>query len=206
MCDAAVHPNIRRLGNTSGISLVLASASPRRAALLRAAGLSFVIQPTACDESPRPGEQPIDLARRLARAKAEAATTTDAIVLAADTVVWDPATSIPLGKPDDPDVARAMLRGLAGVPHRVTTAWALAGAVPCEVHETTAMVTFRSLSDGDIARYLATDEWRDKAGSYAIQGEGSGLVDTVHGSYTAVVGLPLAEVIARLEQLGVMRE
>lgn len=206
LCDAAVRPTIRTLSAIAlDRPLVLASASPRRAALLRAAGIAFVIQPTPCDESPLVGELPVELARRLARAKAEAVATTDAIVLAADTVVWNPVLPIPLGKPEDPAEAHAMLRGLAGVPHRVTTAWALAGAVPCEVHDTTTEVGFRSLSDEDIARYLATDEWRDKAGGYAIQGEGMGLVDTVSGSYTAVVGLPLAEVLARLEQLGVVR-
>lgn len=185
---------------------MLASASPRRAALLRAAGIELVVRPTTCDERPQPGEQPIALARRLAERKAVAAATSDALVLGADTVVWDPSRRVPLGKPCDRDDAEAMLRSLSGKVHCVTTAWALAGAVPCEIHEATTEVAFRRLSDADIARYLATDEWCDKAGAYAIQGAGGGLlVDAVHGSYTAVVGLPVPEVVARLEALGVTR-
>jgi septum formation protein len=185
--------------------LVLASASPRRAELLGRAGVAFESRPSECDETPIEGEDPIALARRLASAKAQAVAQGDRtrIVLGADTVVWLPDTKTMLGKPRDIDDARAMLRSLAGRMHRVTTAFAIVGAVPAETHDVTTDVWMRELADAELAAYLATDEWRDKAGAYGIQGIAAAFVTRIDGSYTAVVGLPLAEVIVRLRALGV---
>jgi septum formation protein len=184
-------------------ALVLASASPRRAELLARVGLRFERRVSDCDETPEAGEHPIALARRLARRKAEAVATPDAIVLGADTVVWCEDDLGVLGKAADVAEARAMLRRLAGGVHLVTTAFALTGAVPTEVHEITTRVWMRSLEDAEQDAYLASDEWRDKAGAYGIQGIAAAFVTRIEGSYTAVVGLPLAEVVVRLGELGV---
>jgi septum formation protein len=181
--------------------LVLASASPRRAALLHSAGLSFEQIAVDCDERPRDGEAPRALARRLAAAKAAACPRADAIVLAADTVVWQDAHGGSLGKPDDAAQAAQFLRRLAGGTHRVTTAWALAGRVANELHESTTLVTMRALAPDELAAYVAGGEWRDKAGGYAIQGAAAAFVAHIEGSYTNVVGLPLAEVVERLRAL-----
>ncbi len=182
--------------------LVLASASPRRAELLERAGFRFVRRVGPCDETPREGEHPVALARRLASAKADAVATPDAVVLGADTVVWQPDDLVPLGKPDDERQARALLTKLVGGMHHVTTAFALTGAVPCEVHDVTTMVWMRTPGADEIEAYLAGDEWRDKAGGYGIQGVAAAFVTRIEGSYTAVVGLPLAEVVMRLRALG----
>jgi septum formation protein len=182
--------------------LVLASASPRRAELLRGAGLAFEVAASECDERREPGEHPVALARRLALAKAAACARTDAIVLAADTVVWTDELSV-LGKPADRGEAEAFLAALSGREHAVTTAWALAGAVAAEVHDERTTVEFRTLAPVDIAAYLATGEWTDKAGAYGIQGAAASFVARIAGSYTNVVGLPLAQVVARLREHGV---
>ncbi|MBX7083336.1 MAG: Maf family protein, partial [Nannocystaceae bacterium] len=139
----------------------------------------------------------------LAAAKAQAAAhEPDAIVLAADTVVWCEADA-PLGKPRDRDDARAMLRRLAAREHHVTTAWALAGAVPLELHESTTSVWLRAIADDELEAYLDADEWRDKAGGYGIQGRAAAFIPRIVGSHAAVIGLPLCEVVARLHALGV---
>ncbi len=188
---------------TSTPALVLASASPRRAALLHGAGLRFSIRAVDCDETPAPGETAPALARRLAAAKARAAAADDdAIVLGADTVVWHEPHA-PLGKPRDRDDARAMLRGLAARSHYVTTAWALAGAVPLELHESTTEVWLRAIDDDELEAYLDAGEWHDKAGGYGIQGRAAAFIPRIVGSHAAVIGLPLCEVVARLHALGV---
>lgn len=184
-------------------AIVLASASPRRADLLGRAGIRFDVRPVDCDETPLVGEHPIALTRRLALAKVAAAAATDRIVLGADTTVWF--ADAMLGKPTDVAEARAMLRSLAGRKHHVTTAFALGGAVPAEVHDITTDVWMRPLADDELDAYLAAEEWRDKAGAYGIQGLAAAFVTRIDGSYTAVVGLPLAEVIVRLRALGVTR-
>lgn len=180
---------------------MLASGSPRRAALLRSAGLDFEIAAGSCDERPLPDEPAVELARRLARAKAGECRRPEAIVLAADTVVWTDERTV-LGKPSDRDEAAAFLRTLAARDHSVTTAWALAGRVAAEVHHETTTVSFRALSGADISDYLASDEWTDKSGGYGIQGRAAGFVTRIVGSYTNVMGLPLAQVVARLREIG----
>jgi len=186
------------------VTLVLASRSPRRVELLRSAGLLVEVRPVDCDETPHPGEPAVAYARRIAAAKLSlslAHATWPHPTLAADTVVWSETTAAPLGKPRDREHARQVLRQLAGTDHFVTTAWILArpGAEPRLTHETTR-VWMRSPADDELERYLDTDEWRDKAGGYGIQGHAAGLVVRLEGSYTNVVGLPLAQVLAALEE------
>jgi septum formation protein len=187
--------------------LVLASRSPRRQALLQSAGLSFTVSPTHdVDESWHRGEAPIAYACRVARAKAEAGARglEDAWVLAADTIVWFEPDQPPLGKPLDRADATAMLTRLAGRTHRVTTAWLLLDTDAHEVMhaaEETTRVWMRTLDHDQIERYLDVGEWQDKAGAYAVQGSAAGMVSRIEGSYTNVVGLPLAQVLETLEAL-----
>lgn len=185
------------------VDLVLASASPRRAKLLRDAGVDIEVAPVDCDETPRPGEVATAYARRIAAAKLAAAPPRDAPVLAADTVVWCPHPPVPLGKPTDRGDANAMLTRFASVEaHRVTTAFALRSADRA-VHASsvTTAVWFRQLTASEIDAYLDTGEWTDKAGGYGIQGHAAGLVARIDGSYTNVVGLPIAEVLDALKGL-----
>ena len=189
------------------LTVVLASASPRRAQLLDAAGVAVIVRPADIDETPLPGEGAVEHARRVAQAKLEAvlvAAREPVPHLAADTVVWLPPSGPPIGKPRDADEARAVIRRLTeGAPHRVTTAWALAlsdGRI--EVHDETTMVWMRPLEPHELSAYVSGQEWRDKAGGYAIQGTAASWVTRIEGSYTNVVGLPVAQVMARL---GVLR-
>lgn len=184
------------------ITLVLASRSPRRVELLRSAGVHVEVRPVDCDETPYAGEPAVAHARRIAAAKHSAAlarATWPHPTLAADTVVWTETTAEPLGKPRDREHARRGLRLLLGADHLVTTAWALGrpGGEPLVRHETTR-VWMRPLPDDELERYLDTEEWCDKAGGYGIQGHAAGLVVRVEGSYTNVVGLPLAQVLQAL--------
>jgi septum formation protein len=193
--------------------LVLASASPRRAELLRSAGLEFHVHAVACDESWLPGEGPITYALRVARAKAELAASAlgeaPALALAADTTVWLHDDREPLGKPADREQARAMLRTLtSGQPHRVTTACVFVAVGHVRAIEPvieTAKVQMRTLDDAAFERfigpYLDAGDWTDKAGGYAIQGRAAGLVEWIVGSYTTIVGLPLAQVLERLDEV-----
>lgn len=186
------------------ITLVLASRSPRRVELLCSAGVRVEVRPVDCDETPYAGEPAVAYARRIAAAKLAASlarATWPHPTLAADTVVWSETTAEPLGKPRDREHARQVLRQLVGADHFVTTAWALGrpGSEPRLRHETTR-VWMRPLPDAELERYLDTDEWRDKAGGYGIQGHAAGIVVRVEGSYTNVVGLPLAQVLAALAE------
>lgn len=177
--------------------LVLASASPRRAELLTAAGIAFDVDPANVDETERPDEPADAYVRRIARDKAAvvAARHPDRVVLAADTtVVVDGAI---LGKPRDRADAARMLRALAGRDHGVLTAVAIVrdGATRDAVETTRVRVA--PMSDADIAWYLESGEADDKAGAYGIQGRFSRFVTRIDGSYPNVVGLPVA-VVARL--------
>ena len=180
--------------------VVLASASPRRKALLEAAGFVVVVRPADIDETPAAGEAPEALVRRLARQKAAAvgAAAGDAVVGADTTVALG---ALILNKPvDDADAAR-MLRLLSGQVHTVLTGWCVRrGAVITDGVCVTA-VTFRALHDDDIAAYLKTGEHRDKAGAYGIQGAAAVLVARVEGSLTNVIGLPVDDVVAALRGL-----
>lgn len=177
-------------------SLVLASASPRRRWLLEKLGRSFDVDVPDVDEVAHPDERPDVFAQRMADEKAAAVALRrrDAWVLAADTVVTLDATT--LGKPRDADEAQRMLSALAGRAHVVFTGVALLrpGGEPAERVAIGTPVVFRALTRAEIDAYIATGEPFDRAGSYAIQGEGAHLVDRVEGSYTNVIGLPLPEV------------
>jgi len=188
--------------------LILASASPRRAEILRNAGISFRILRTSVDESPRRGESPARLAGRLAREKAIAAARrlrSSAIILGADTVVVLGRQI--LGKPSSRSDARRMLRLLSGRSHRVLTAVALLRLAPgarrpriLSAVESTR-VTFATLSARQITAYVSTGEPMGKAGAYAIQGRAGKFVTRIEGCYFNVVGLPLARVCRLLRRL-----
>ena len=176
------------------MSIVLASASPRRAELLRAAGFSFVVDAVDVDESLRPGEAPETCVRRLARAKAQAgaARHPGRIVLGADTVVVIDGRI--LGKPRDDAEAAAMLSALSGRVHHVYTAVAATDGLVVRDDVDVSAVAFAPLAPDDIAAYVASGEPRDKAGAYAIQGWASRFIERLEGSYSGVVGLPVAVV------------
>jgi septum formation protein len=185
------------MGDLVLADLVLASASPRRRDLLARLGLDFRVVPADVDERPHPDETPEVLVRRLAETKA-AAVDGDP-VLAADTVVE--IDGIVLGKPVDAADARRMLSLLSGRTHRVCTGVAVRTGAGQEVAVITTEVRFVALDDAAIEWYLATGEPFDKAGAYAIQGAAGAFVDSVHGSVSNVVGLPLATVTAMLGRL-----
>ncbi|MEW5723601.1 MAG: nucleoside triphosphate pyrophosphatase [Thermodesulfobacteriota bacterium] len=188
----------------TGPPLILASASPRRRELLAWAGIEFEVFPVEVDESVRPGEDPAVYARRLALAKAEAAAVRfpGRFILSADTVVVLDGRI--MGKPRDARQAADMLADLSGRVHQVITGFCLLGPEPgrLELDHVTTQVEFRTLSARDIAWYINLGEVWDKAGAYAIQGCGAALSRSVKGSYTNVIGLPLAEVLEALRRLG----
>ncbi len=179
--------------------LVLASGSPRRRQLLTWAGVDLEVLPSDVDEQWKAGEDPRDAARRLAESKCLGPT--GRFVLSADTVVH--LDGEPFGKPTDPDDAVAMLNRLSARWHHVTTGVALRDAAG-EVSSfgITTDVRFRTLSDAEIRRYVATGEPDDKAGGYGIQGQGGALVAEVRGSWTNVMGLPLEATLSALTSLG----
>ena len=179
--------------------LILASASPRRAELLRWAGYTFEVVVADVDESIRAGETPAAYVRRLAADKSAAVRIPDALVLGADTTVVIEGDI--LGKPRDDEDGRAMLKRLSGRAHQVLTGVSLRqGAHEVGRVEVTSVV-FRELTDEDIRWYAESGEGRDKAGGYAIQGLASRFVPSISGSYSNVVGLPLACVDELLRSL-----
>lgn len=180
--------------------LILASASPRRAELLLAAGIPFTTRPVEVDEQPHDGESPRAYVLRVAADKARACPApADSVVLAADTAVVVDAQI--LGKPIDPADAARMLQLLSGRAHLVLTGVVLRrGGKEVAAVESTE-VTFAPLTDQDIAWYVDTGESSDKAGAYAVQGLASRFIDRIDGSYTNVVGLPVATVCRLLAAL-----
>jgi septum formation protein len=187
---------------TSGPRLVLASASPRRATILRQLGLSPEVQPADVDESYLLGEGPVAHVERLARAKAAVAAERDptALVVAGDTVVV--IDERVLSKPKDAEDAVTMLMSLAGRTHDVFTALALAGPHGTVATVARAKVRFRSFSRDVALGYVATGEPLDKAGAYGIQGLGAALVDSIDGDYYCVVGFPVGAFIELLARAG----
>jgi septum formation protein len=187
------------------MKLILASASPRRAQILRDAGISFSIMSSAIDETPYPQETPEQMVQRLADAKAElvaARAVGPAILVAADTVVVVDGQI--LGKPRSTEDARRMLELFSGRTHSVVTgvsAIRLPDMQRRRFVETT-LVTFLPLSPDEISRYLSTDEPYDKAGAYAIQGHAGRYIPRIEGCYFNVVGLPLARLVETLRDLG----
>lgn len=185
-------------------ALVLASASPRRLELLKQIGLRpDRVDPASLDETPLPRELPAVHAMRLAREKAVAvaARHPDAVVLAADTVVACGRRILPKGT--DEAMARKCLLFLSGRRHRVIGGVAVvAPGGDAKTRLVTTTVAFKRLTDLEIEAYLATGEWRDKAGAYAIQGRAALFVRFLSGSYSNVVGLPLFETAALLTAAG----
>jgi septum formation protein len=184
------------------VRLVLASASPRRLELLARIGVvPDEVAPAEIDEAPRKGELPAQYACRMAAEKAAAVARPGALVLAADTVVAAGRRILP--KAEDEDTAAAALALLSGRRHRVLSAVTLVDPAGQARHRlSTSIVAFKRLSAEEIAAYLASGEWRGKAGGYAIQGRAEALVRMVAGSHSGVVGLPLYETRALLRAAG----
>lgn len=187
-----------------GTKLVLASASPRRVALLEQIGIvPDEIVPSDIDEAPKPKELPRELAQRLALEKAEACTITDSFVLAADTVVALGRRILP--KVTNDEEAADCLQRLSGRAHQVITGVAV--KVPdggLTSRTVVSRIVFKRLTSEEISDYVATGEPIGKAGGYAIQGRAGALVKRLNGSYSAVVGLPLFEVRNMLVGVGAL--
>jgi septum formation protein len=186
--------------------LILASSSPRRHELLRAAGIAFEVHPAHVNEDQRPGEPPLEYALRLAREKAQvvAQRYPQHYVLGADTIVLVDAEV--LGKPRDAGDAVRMLRLLSGRGHQVTTAVSLISpGAHTETRSCTTQVYFRKLTEDEIQQYVAGGEPMDKAGAYAIQGGASRWTDRMEGEFSNVVGLPLSLVTEMLRTNGLLK-
>lgn len=195
------------------MTLVLASASPRRQELLRAAGIAFTVQPADIDETPLRDESPRECAERLAREKALTVFQSHPqdYVLGADTIVVIEKQI--LGKPRDASDAMRMLRLLAGRTHAVITGVCVVepvgsgqGSVGSKINAASeiTLVTFCDLSDDEIRDYVSTGEPMDKAGAYAIQGIASRWIPRIEGDYSNVVGLPVALVYRMLRERGAL--
>ncbi|MCP4804237.1 MAG: septum formation protein Maf [Proteobacteria bacterium] len=180
--------------------MVLASGSPRRRQLLSELGYVLDIRPANIDETPAPGEEPVSYARRLAVEKARACVEDERIVVAADTVVHG--GGVLFDKPRDAEDAVRILLALSDRVHTVTTGTCVRRGADERVRTTSTRVRFRALTEGEVRGYVATGEPLDKAGAYGIQGVGGFLVAAIEGSYSNVVGLPLAEVLEDLAALG----
>lgn len=182
--------------------LILASASPRRAELLTSSGYAFDVAPAQVDETPEPGEASNVYALRVARDKARVAAAdyrlAESVVLAADTVVVRDGQL--LGKPRDPDDAARMLSLLSGGWHEVLTAVVVISGERERAEVETTRVRFVPLSPADIAWYVASGEPEGKAGAYAIQGRAARFIDRIEGSWSNVVGLPVATVCRLLAE------
>lgn len=199
--------NLWSFETASVMKLVLASASPRRAEILRNAAILFETYAASIDETRRPGELPADYIRRLALEKARAAASAvgnggETLFLGADTIVV--AGQAVLGKPNSPEDARRMLRLLSGASHSVHTAVALVRRPKSMegVIEETTTVTFAPLSDDEIDAYVATGEPFDKAGAYGIQGIAGRYITRIEGCYFNVMGLPVARLWLFLREFG----
>lgn len=190
------------------MTLILASASPRRTALLNQMGFAHTQMPVDIDESPKAGEKPEILVERLAAEKALTAyqrlndkQKRDAIILASDTLIAFEGES--LGKPADEADCVAMLQRLSDQVHEVLTSISVLDAQRQVTRTITTEVQFAPVSEAQIRKYWATGEPADKAGSYAIQGIGGQFVKSVKGSVSAVIGLPLYETRCLLNEFGV---
>jgi septum formation protein len=176
------------------VTLVLASASPRRRDILAAAGFEFSVRPAAVDEVAE--GRPAEVAVENARAKALAVARPGEVVLGADTVVALDGRLWP--KPADAAVAEATLRALSGRTHEVVSGFAVVRDGELAAGHELTRVTFRSLDEAALTWYLGTGEWHDRAGAYAIQGHGAILIGRIEGDYLNVIGLP----VVALDALG----
>lgn len=179
------------------MNLLLCSASPRRREFLERLGVRFSVAPAHIDETRKDGELALAYVQRMAREKAEACARPGQVALAADTIVV--AGNEVLGKPRDRSDAERMLRRLAGIEHRVITAV----CVPPELRAVETTVKFAPLSDAQIRWLAASGDGDDKAGAYAVQGLAGAFVERIEGSFSNVVGLPLAETLDMLSKAGV---
>lgn len=182
-----------------GTKFILASASPRRKELLAQAGFEFDIVPAAIDETPEPNEAPHDYVLRLSLEKARKIQG-QIPVLGADTVVS--IDGVLLGKPENPTDAFLMLKRLVGKIHLVHTGVSVVSSTLEQSIVTATEVKFKNVSDEELKNYVATGEPFDKAGGYGIQGIGAFLVETINGSYSGVVGLPVEETAELLKSFG----
>ena len=190
-----------------GLRIILASASPRRADLLRRLGLSFDVVPSAVPEDLLPGETPETHVRRLSREKALSVQERGSgnLIVAGDTVVV--LRDRILGKPRDRGEAVSMLMSLSGQTHRVVSGLAISFPdSDVRVGVSTTEVTFRSFQESTARLYVETGEPMDKAGAYGIQGMGSALVESIHGDYHTVVGFPIPLFLQLLEAGGLRFE
>jgi septum formation protein len=180
------------------MKLILCSASPRRRDLLAALGLRFEILPSHIDETRRQGEPIQVYVARMAQEKSAAGARAGCAALGADTIVVTGEEV--LGKPRDRSDAERMLHGLSGIEHRVITAVAIAGVRALVV---TTSVKFAALSGAQIRWLVGSGDGDDKAGAYAAQGLAGAFIERIEGSFSNVVGLPLAETVKLLEEAGV---
>jgi septum formation protein len=182
--------------------LILGSGSPRRLELLAQIGIvPDEVRPPDIDETPAKGETPLHYCRRIAREKAEAMAVGEGeIALCADTTVALGRRI--LGKPEDAGEAAEFLLALAGRRHRVITAVALRKGDRIWEREVVTAVKMKRLSDAELNAYLATGDWQGKAGAYAIQGPAGTFIPWIQGSYSAVMGLPVAETAQLLAAAG----
>lgn len=184
------------------MKIILASGSPRRRELLKSLGLEFEVYKPNVDESMTEGESPENLCTRLSRLKAEAGAKVfpDSLVIAADTIVV--IDDLILGKPKNREDSFMMLKALQGREHTVITGVSVSMNNRIISHAEHTRVKFRELSDSEIRTYIATGECDDKAGSYAVQGYGSLIVEGINGDYFNVVGLPLCSLGRMLSEFG----
>ncbi|MGE0881176.1 MAG: nucleoside triphosphate pyrophosphatase [Acidimicrobiia bacterium] len=181
--------------------IVLASGSPRRRELLTQLGVTFDVRPADIDEAPFPGEGAAGYVERLATEKAATVVNPGELVIAADTTVA--IDRVLLGKPEDDDDARRMLRLLAGRRHKVTTGVAVLLDENLVVANVQTTVSMSLMTDAEIDWYISTGEPLDKAGAYAVQGIGGAFVERIDGSVSNVVGLPMQTLLRLTRQLGI---
>ena len=183
-------------------TLHLASSSPRRQEILRSLGLEFTVMGVEIDESRQDGESPQQMVRRLAAEKAAAAAAADGqLVIGADTVVV--LGDRVLGKPRDVDEAIEMLTSLSGRSHTVLSGIALRTPTGTKTALSVTEVRFREIGRDEALAYWQSGESADKAGAYAIQGLGGAFVESISGSYSGVVGLPVYETVGLLKNAGI---
>lgn len=185
------------------MKLILGSASPRRLELLKQLGVvPEKVRPADIDETPRPGELPRPYCARMAAEKAAVFDVSPGeVILAADTTVALGRRI--LGKPTDEAEARAFLSKLSGRRHQVISALALRSSDKTWHRDCVTVVKMKYLSESEIAEYLSTGDWQGKAGGYAIQGPAAAFIPWISGSYSGVMGLPLAETSALLKAAGI---
>lgn len=186
------------------LKLVLGSGSPRRLELLAQLGLTpSAVRAPDIDEDVRKGELPRDYVKRIAAEKVAAVdAAADEVVLCADTTVALGRRI--MGKPADPAEAAEFLFALSGRRHKVITALAVKRGTQVWTKDVQSTVAFKQLSDTEVNAYLASDDWRGKAGGYAIQGPAGAFIPWINGSYTGIVGLPLTETANLLTAAGVV--